>query len=59
MIGTSARSSNSSIANAARPTGLWVPTIGSTSAVEDSASARPSAIAPVQLWPVDVAAPAR
>ena len=39
-IGTSARSSNNSIASAARPTGLWVPLIGSTSAVELIASAR-------------------
>ena len=42
-IGTSARSSNSSMPSADRPTGLWVPTSGSTSAVEDRASARPSA----------------
>ena len=48
MIGTNARSSNSSIANAARPTGLVVPTSGSTSAVEESASASPSPIAPGQ-----------
>ncbi len=41
MIGTIARSSNSSIASAERPTGLVVPTKGSTKAVEDRASARP------------------
>ena len=52
MIGTSARSSNSSIANAVRPTGLAVPAIGNTSAVEDRASAIPSAIDPVQASPI-------
>ena len=52
MIGTSARSSNSSIEKAVRPTGLTVPAIGSTSAVEESASARPMPIAPVQPWPI-------
>ena len=41
-IGTSARSSNRSIARAARPTGLCVPDIGNTSAVEDIASANAS-----------------
>lgn len=51
MIGTSARSSNKSIANAPRPTGLVVPTSGSTSAVDDSASARPSPAAPAQSCP--------
>ena len=44
-IGTSARSSNSSIAKAVLPTGLSMPEIGSTSAVDESASARPSATA--------------
>ena len=52
MIGTSARSSNSSIANAARPTALVVPAIGITKAVEDRASARPRPIAPPVLSPV-------
>ena len=52
MIGTSAMSSNSSIASAARPTGLVVPAIGSTSAVEDSASASPSPSAPDQYCPI-------
>ena len=51
-IGTSARSSNSSIASAERPTGLCVPTSGMTIAVDDSASARPSAIAADVLWPM-------
>ncbi len=51
MIGTIARSSNSSIASAERPTGLVVPTSGRTSAVDDSAKARPSATEPLQLWP--------
>ncbi len=41
MIGTIARSSNSSIEKEARPTADFVPAIGSTSAVEDSASAMP------------------
>ena len=45
-IGTSARSSNSSMASAERPTGLWVPTSGITIAVDDKASARPSPVAP-------------
>ena len=52
MIGTMAMSSNRSIESAARPTGDDVPEIGSTMAVEDIASARPSAIAPVQYWPI-------
>src|SRR3546814_11360853 len=52
MIGTSITSSNSSIEKEARPTGLCVPTIGSTRAVDDSASARPSAVAVCQLDPV-------
>ena len=47
-IGTSARSSNSSIAKAERPTGLAVPTSGSTTAVDDKASAMPSAKAAIQ-----------
>lgn len=51
MIGTSARSSNSSIEKALRPTGLVVPTIGSTRAVEERASAKPRPIAPAQPWP--------
>ena len=41
-MGTSARSSNNSIARADLPTALWVPEIGSTSAVEDMASASES-----------------
>src|SRR3546814_4250328 len=45
MIGTSARSSNSSIEKAARPTGLAVPATGRISAVDDKASASPSTIA--------------
>ena len=52
MIGTIARSSNSSIASAARPTGLVVPTKGSTRAVDDKASASPSPTAPAQPWPI-------
>ena len=52
MIGTSAMSSSSSIARALRPTGLSVPAIGSTSAVEDSASAMPSPAAPLICWPI-------
>jgi hypothetical protein len=36
------------MAKAVRPTGLLVPTIGMTSAVEESASASPSPIAPAQ-----------
>jgi hypothetical protein len=48
MIGTSATSSNSSMPSAARPTWLVRLTSGSTSAVEDKASAKPSAIAGVQ-----------
>ena len=52
MIGTSARSSNNSIAKADLPTGLAVPAIGRTSAVEDRASARPRPIAPAQLCPI-------
>ena len=51
MIGTMAISSNSSMESAARPTAVCVPAIGSTSAVEDSASARPRPSAPVQYWP--------
>ena len=41
MIGTSARSSNNSIEKDARPTADLVPAIGSTSAVDDNASAMP------------------
>ena len=44
-IGTNARSSNSSMAKADRPTGLSIPVIGRTRAVDDSASASPSATA--------------
>ena len=51
MIGTSPRSSNNSIANAPRPTAPVVPASGNTSAVEDSASASPSPIAPGQSCP--------
>ena len=50
--GTSARSSNSNIANAARPTALVVPAIGITSAVDDIASARPSTAAAAMPLPV-------
>ena len=39
------------MANAPRPTALVVPTSGSTSAVEDSASASPSPIEPAQFCP--------
>ena len=46
MIGTSARSSNNSIEKAARPTALCVPTIGSTTAVDERARAKPRPIAP-------------
>ena len=59
MIGTIARSSNSSIASAERPTGLVVPTSGSTSAVEESASARPSATEPLQALAEHVTARGR
>ena len=57
-IGTSARSSNNSIASAERPTGPWVPTSGITIAVEDKAKARPRAIAPVGPTPVRYSPPA-
>ena len=43
--GTSAMSSNRSMANAARPTGELMPAMGRTSAVDDIASATPSAAA--------------
>ncbi len=55
--GTSARSSKSSMASAARPTGLVVPAIGSTSAVDDMASAKPSATALCAGWPITSRAP--
>ena len=51
MIGTSAMPSNSNIDSAALPTGVRVPEIGRTTAVEDMARARPSARAPVQYCP--------
>jgi hypothetical protein len=51
MIGTSAKSSNNSMEKAARPTALWVPTIGSTTAVDDRASARPRPKAPAADCP--------
>jgi hypothetical protein len=51
MIGTIARSSNRSMASAERPTGLVVPTSGMTRAVDERASASPSAIDPLQLCP--------
>ena len=51
MIGTIATSSNRSMARAARPTGDVVPDMGRTRAVEESARARPSPIAPPQFWP--------
>ncbi len=44
-IGTSARSSKTSMAKAVRPTGPSVPEMGRTRAVEDMASARPRAMA--------------
>ena len=46
MIGTSARSSNSSIANALRPTGLSVPAIGRTKAETSSLYAASGLIPP-------------
>ena len=52
MIGTIMMSSNSSIDSAARPTGECVPAIGSTMAVDENASAKPSASAPVQNCPI-------
>jgi hypothetical protein len=52
MIGTSAKSSNRSIEKADLPTALVKPTRGSTTAVEDRASASPRPIAPAQLWPI-------
>ena len=52
MIGTIMISSNSSIDSAARPTGVDVPEIGSTMAVEEKARAKPSASAPVQYCPI-------
>ena len=58
MIGTSAMSSNSSIDRAARPTGVCVPAIGSTNAVDESASARPRPSAPVQCCPISISSPA-
>ncbi len=56
MIGTSARSSKISMASADRPTGPVVPTIGSTSAVEDNASAMPRPSAPASGWPIRLSA---
>jgi hypothetical protein len=44
-IGTRAISSNSSIESAALPTGVRVPVMRSTSAVDERANARPSASA--------------
>ena len=52
MIGTRAISSNRSIESAARPTGPCVPAMGSTSAVDERASARPRPNAPLMLRPV-------
>ena len=52
MIGTIMMSSNKSIESAARPTGDLVPEIGSTIAVEENASAKPSASAAVKLSPL-------
>ena len=51
MIGTIATSSNNNIASAALPTGLLVPDIGSTRAVEESANASPSPKAPAGFCP--------
>ena len=59
MIGTMAMSSNSSIESAARPTGVCVPEIGNTIAVEERAKASPRPIAPVQYWPIIDSAIAR
>ena len=58
MIGTSAKSSNNSIASASFPTGLVVPAIGKTSAVDDSVSARPSPIAAAAVSPNNIRASA-
>ena len=49
MIGTIMISSNNSIDSAALPTGVVVPEIGSTIAVEENASAKPSASAAVKF----------
>ena len=57
-MGTMAMSSNNSIDRAALPTGDLVPEIGSTSAVEDKASARPRPSAPLQYWPITISAKA-
>ena len=51
IAGTRARSSNSSMASAARPTDVRVPAIGRTNAVDDMASARPIPSAPFQCCP--------
>ena len=45
------------MASADRPTALVVPTSGRTSAVEESASAKPSAMDPLPLWPNRWSAP--
>ena len=58
IIGTSARSSNKSMAKARRPTALDVPAIGMTSAVDDSASAKPKPSAAPLLRPSSISAPA-
>ena len=50
-MGTIATSSNNSMASAQRPTRPSVPVIWSTIAVDESASASPSASAPVRLSP--------
>ena len=51
MIGTSAKSSNSNMASASLPTGLVVPEIGNTNAVDESASASPRPSAAVLFSP--------
>ena len=51
MIGTIARSSNSNIAKADRPTAVEASVSGRTRAVDDKASASPSATEAVKLVP--------
>ena len=58
MIGTIATSWNRRMPSAALPTGVLVPDIGRTSAVEDRASARPRPKAPIGFWPRATSAPA-
>ena len=58
-IGTIMMSSNNSIESAARPTGVFVPEMGSTMAVLEKARAKPSASAPVVGCPIIESASAR